>query len=148
MPDPFLIEDGIREVLLGLSSVTALVGQRIRPGVLDEGDARPAVVISVEREEHQNTLDQSGGLVQADITVHAVADSHRQARILAKMIQTNGTNPATGLTDFSGPVSGGVIDSVEVIDEAIVPIPEGDDGDNWLFVVATTFQVWYGEPTR
>lgn len=148
MPDSFLIEDGIREVLLALPAVANVVGSRIRPGVLDEGDTLPAIVITVRNERHENSLDQQGGLVQADVIIHCISNSHRQARLLSKAVATNETDPATGLNGYGGDAGGGTISSCELIDETYVPIAENDDGDTWRHVVSANYDLWYHEPTR
>lgn len=142
MSEPFLIEDAIRAHLLTLSAVTALVDQRIRPGVLDEGDDLPAVVILVDDEEQQNDLELAGGLVRASVHVHAIARSHRQARILTKLIAGNGTDPGTGLNAHSDDV----IDSVELQHEVYTPVPEGDDGDGWRHVITAAYEIYYTAP--
>lgn len=142
MPDPFLIEDAVRDYLLTLESVTELVGQRIRPGCLDEGDALPAVAITVDAEEQQNDLGASGGLVVAEVRVHAIAHSHRQARILAKLIAFNNTDPGSGLNGHSDEP----IQSTELEGEVYTPVPEGDDGDGWRHVITATYSIYYAAP--
>lgn len=142
MADPYLIEDAIRDFIRTLESVTDKVGQRIRPGTLDEADTLPAVVILVDREEQQNDLEIAGGLVLASVHIHAIARSHRQARILSKLIATNNTDPGSGLNGHEDET----IQSVELQDEVYTPVPEGDDGDGWRHVITAAYDVYYTAP--
>ncbi len=143
MPDPYLIEDAIRVRLLTQTAVTAIVGQRIRPGVLDEGDALPAIVITVDGEEQQNDLTGNGGLVRATVFVHAIASSHRQARILSKQIAFNGADPGSGLAGFTSDV----IQECSLPEEGYTPVPENDDGDGWRHVITAAYELFYTAPT-
>lgn len=139
MSAPFLVEDGIREWLLDDADVSSVVGERVRPGVLDEADSLPAIVVSVDGEDHAGELDESSGLVQADVLVHAIARSYRQARILGKRI-------VDALADECGEAGGGLIQSIDVEDETYTPVPESDDGDTWRHVLTVRFTVFY-QPT-
>lgn len=143
MPEPFLIEDEIRARLLTQTAVTAAVGQRIRPGVLDEGDALPAVVITVDAEEQQNDLTGNGGQVRATVFVHAIASSHRQARILSKLIAFNGSDPGSGLAGFTSDV----IQECSLQEEGYTPVPEHDDADGWRHAITSVYELYYTAPT-
>lgn len=112
MPDPILIEDRLIAQLKTQAAVTAIVGAgssaRIRPGVLAQGDVYPAITIVLESETPETDLQDLGDVeeeaVRSVFQVCALATSHRQARLLQKAIQRNGTSPGTGLAGFSDDV--------------------------------------------
>lgn len=93
------IEEAIRAYLLTRTAVTALTTV-IRADVLDQRDkpqTTACIVISVDEENPCNTLDGSGGLVFAMISVASLCGNEAKARQLAKAVQKNGTDPGTGL---------------------------------------------------
>ena len=145
MDDPFLIEDAIRAILLAATSVTAHVGERIRPYILDEGDALPALVVSVEEENYEQDLEDSlegdAGTARATISVHSIATSAREARLLSKRV-------IAALADYDEEISGAELGEISIINETHTVIPEGDDGDNWRQVVTAEFDVFYSTPSE
>jgi hypothetical protein len=101
MPVPDLIEDHVIARLLTLSAVTAIVGQRIRPGSLDQRDAIPAVTVTLAEEIHESELDDPGdGPHTAIVEVRAIDHTHRGARLLQRAIEYNATDPPTGLNGW------------------------------------------------
>ena len=141
MPDPILIEDRLIAKLLACSAVTAIVGNRIRPGTLAQGDTFPAVTLTVELETPQTDLDDMGEdgqqTIETIVEVSALAKTHREARILQKAIQRNGTNPGTGLAGFSD----SIIQSVTVLATVRELVDLKDDASGKLEVMRTRYQI-------
>lgn len=134
--EDYLIEDGMRDLLITDARITDVVGDRIRPGVLDEDDTLPAIVVTINSEDHHGDLDESSGLISADILLHAIAHRYRQARQLGKRI-------VASLGDEEGPAAGGTIQSLDIEDETYTPVPEGDDSDRWRHVLTVRCTVFY-----
>lgn len=109
------IEQQIRELLLTYGAVTAIVGEgsaaRIRPDDLAEGDALPAIIIQVENEDHEHTLDATAGFANTTVKVICRAVQRQKSRDLADAVKTNGTDPSTGLDNFSCASFDGFCDS-------------------------------------
>lgn len=146
---PVLVEDVIIAQLKAQSAVAAIVGTRIRPGVLDQADSLPAVTVIVAQENAQTDLDDSGEgdllsgpFELVTIEVCAIAKSHRDARLLQKAIELNGTRPGSGLNGFrSGAVLSCAKDSMvrELVDIK-------DDAGGKREVMRLRYSVAFGEP--
>jgi hypothetical protein len=104
---PIVIEQVLRDRLLQLAAVTAIVGSgdaaRIRAGELLEGDTLPAITIEVDSEDHEESQDLSGvgGWVTAEILITCHAVKYLAARQLHLAVLYNGTDPGTGLRNWS-----------------------------------------------
>ena len=143
-----MIEDALRAQLLTLTAVTALT-TTIRTDTLAQQDALagPAVLIAVDEETPENTLDGLGGLVEAKITISAVSSQRSQARALAEAIRTNGTTPGTGLAGFTGTTAGMFIDAAILERRQSGYIPEEDGSDSGLYSVDSHYLIQYTETT-
>lgn len=101
-----LMADILNE-LLSMSAVTALVGTgadaRIRPDLMDESDdlTLQHILIEIDDETPQNSLDGLGGLVYASVVVSCRALELQDATALAEAVRLNGTDPGTGLAGLS-----------------------------------------------
>jgi hypothetical protein len=95
------IEATLRTFLKTLGTVTAIVGAgnaaRIRPDRLGESDTLPAIIIEVDGEDPENSLDGRGGLVYANVNIQCRAFEKEDARALAEAVRINGTDPGTGM---------------------------------------------------
>lgn len=147
------VETNLRTLLLTFSGVTALTGTgdaaRIRPDRLHKKDVIPdeggGVIIEVDNERPQNSIDGLGGLVYADVNIICRAREKEIARTLAEAIRTNDTNPGTGLAGYTGtPVGGSKIDAV-LEDMTTVFIPEVDGGDEGWYDVFCSYIVSFNE---
>jgi hypothetical protein len=146
---PVLVEDVLIAKLLTLSAVTAIVGTRIRPGVLAQSDTIPAVTVIVAQEIAETDLDDSGeGETLAGpfetitVEVCAIASTHRAARLLQKAIELNGTRPGSGLNGFrSGAVASCVKESMvrELVDLK-------DDAGGKREIMRTRYSIMFIEP--
>ena len=145
---PIVIESEIRSKLLTLPAVTALVGSgdaaRIRAGELAQKDTLPAVTIELETELHDSEdLTGSGGLISAMLVVSSHAEKYSQARQLCQAIAYGGTDPSTGLSNWSTDD-----DSIQCLIEStarrLVALNDAADGRKNVF--ETRYRVTYREP--
>ena len=123
------IEESVRLRLIAKSAVSALVGERIRPYKPAQTDVLPFVIIRSNSEVNVNTLDYRGGLVQADISVVAAAETIAGARALATAIRTNNTDPGTGLAGDSWDQADVTVQAclLERTEMDFIPYEEGSD---------------------
>ncbi len=91
------IEAALRAMLSSFTAVTDLVGDRIRPDILDIKDYPPAILVKIESERIQSDLEAEGGLVSSIIIVDAIAYTRLKSRELEQLIRTGGTDPGSGL---------------------------------------------------
>ncbi len=101
MSEPTL-EQAVRAMLLSFDAVTDLVGQTIRPDILDRADNPPAILIQVEDEIIAEDIEGRGGLVTATVTIEVLHYTRLGSRQLEQAIRTNGTDPGTGLQGYVG----------------------------------------------
>ena len=100
------LEGDIRTALLAMDAVTALVGTshsaRIRPYMLDDRDDKTEehIIVEVDEQRPQNTIEGTGGLTYADVNISCRAMTPTQARALAVAVKRNGTTPGTGLAGY------------------------------------------------
>lgn len=126
------IEHSLRDLLLTLSAVTDIVGTggsaRIRPDRLGQQDTRPGIMVEVDLEEPQNSLDGKGGLVYARVTISCRAVTKAVSRTLAEAVRTNNTDPGTGLAGYHGVAGSQEIDAV--LEDTITSFNSKDDGSD------------------
>jgi len=144
------IEDELCAALLDMSAVSALTGTgdgaRIRPYRLHARDNRKEehIVIEVDSEDRENTLDGKGGLVLATVNVSCRAMTRSEVNTLAEAVRINGTNPGTGLAGYGG--SGTTFDSW-LEDETPSMTPWGDGSERVWHTVEQGYMVQYTETT-
>jgi hypothetical protein len=142
------LEGDIRTALLGMSAVTALVGTgtsaRIRPYELQSIDDRTEehLIIDVDSQPRQNTLDGAGVIVLATVNISCRAMTLDAVRMLAAAVKTNGTNPGTGMAWYGG--SATAFQSW-LEDETASLIRWGDDGRRVWHTIEQTYSVQYTE---
>ena len=93
------IEKELRDALVAMDAVTALVSTRI----WDEWfrtSTLPAVVYEFDYEDMEPTLEGTCGHVIASVNIICRADTRADSRDLAEAVQTNGTTPGTGLNGY------------------------------------------------
>jgi len=141
------IEESVRAYLLTLSAVTTITTV-IRPDELDQRDKpheRPAIIISVDNEDMDNTLDGVCDMVNARIMVSAISSNKTSARLLAEAIRTNGTNPGTGM---AGCTTSGTLPFRAMLESRTSGyIPKEDGSASGLYSVDSMFAVTYYETT-
>lgn len=145
---PIVIESELRSKLLTLSAVTALTGSgasaRIRAGELLQTDTLPAVTIELESELHDSEdLTGSGGLITAIVVISSHAEKYAEARALSQAIAYGGTDPSTGLSNWSKD-DDSVQSLIESTTRRLVALNDGADGRKNVF--ETRYRVTYREP--
>lgn len=141
-----LIED-LRDFLLTRTAVTAIAGQRIRPGALAQRDALPGIVLRVETQERMNDLSGEGGLVDAEVTVLAVSEDAVEAWRLAEAVRTNDTDPGTGLAGYTGAAGEGLLDSCVLESDEYDVVEKKEGSDEYWHIVASRYRVMFSEST-
>jgi hypothetical protein len=79
----------LRDYLLTRSTVTALVGTRIVPGVLPQNSDVPAIDMRVTGGEHDHALDGLTGVVTSIVTFDCYADDPEVADDLAEQAMSS-----------------------------------------------------------
>lgn len=140
---PVIIEQVLREQLLAIVAVQAIVGDRIRPGELDPQDTLPAITIELDEETREIDLEGDGGLVEAEMLITAHADRYLHARQLCNAIaHGDGTELDAGLSNWgAADVETHLISTKRVL----VDLKDGGGGKRNLFV--SRYRVVYREPT-
>lgn len=90
---------------LGVAAVTAYVGQRIRPGILSDGDGMPAITYSLVSGSPQNSLDGfTSHLVRYSVQIDCWAKTLNAVNSLALVVRDRMNVSASGfktvITDF------------------------------------------------
>ena len=122
------------------TDITDLTSLRIRPGMLRQGDARPAITYYKISNVHENYIGGGVGLSHARVQVDCWADTHKEAETLADAARLR-------LTAFSGTSGGVVVDSSLLIEDS-----DGDEAplfatDVTVARVSMDFSIWYREAT-
>lgn len=139
------IEDSIRTRLLAQTAVTAITST-IRPYKLAQQDTLPAIVLMVETETFNNSIDYQGGLVDCRMRIMAVAESLASARALAEAIRGNNSSGSpNGLAGYEGTVSGIEIQGCELTSREVQFEPFGDDSDAGFYHVDSIFLIQHTE---
>lgn len=117
---PVSLEHAMYSLITGFSAFTTLTpAPTVRPYKIAETDFRPgtgarAVIIECPEQEHEVDLDGRGGAVSATVNIMAIAETFDDAWTVAEVMRTNGTNPGTGLSGFSGAVATLTIQRISV----------------------------------
>lgn len=118
-------EEAVRAALLSLSAVVDLVQDRVWASWF-RSPALPAIVMEFDAEEEEADLSGRGGLVIGECNLICRASTVAGARALARAVRSNGTDPGTGLSGWTGTFDA-ILDSV-----VIAETPKGDGSkDNW-----------------
>lgn len=144
-----MIEESLRLQLLTKPTVTALVGNgsdaRIRPYKLwqkDDLENGPAIIVRVNREEHQNDMDDTGGLVIGDVSIVACAETLRVARSVSEAVRLNGGGG--GLAGDEWNAAGVEVAGCALTYSQADFVSYGDDSDEGFYVVDSHYTVsWY-----
>ena len=140
-----MIEDDLRSLLLTFDAVTALVGSRIRPDQLGQGDELPAIVIELPDEEHHNDLSGVGGLASATVLITGISEDKTEARAIIEAVRINGTDPGTGLAGFTGGAGDGFIQAAVLERTRQRRVAEDDGSDDGWFEITAQYEIWYEE---
>ena len=81
------IKKGLIDYLLGQTPVTDLVSTRIRPGVIEQGLARPHLRVDQTGGEVQYVMSGNSGLAETFLDIICEADSEQAACELAETVR-------------------------------------------------------------
>lgn len=124
-------------ILAGVSGLTDLVQNRIRPDQLDEKDTLPAVIVELNEFESLQTLDDAGGNeFSGEISIVCCGATRTAATALETIVRGaldgyRGTS--AGVTFRPITYSGTVFDHE--------PAEDGSNNDDW-FLNVVSFTVW------
>ncbi|HCS53286.1 hypothetical protein [Rubinisphaera sp.] len=140
------LEEAVRAMLLSLDAVTDLVGDRIRPDILDRSDDPPAILVKVEDEQLHTDLDGQGGLVKAVVVIEAIATTRIESRALERAIRLNGTDPGSGLQGYAGLVGEFDIRCCTLARRKPFFLERESDEDVDWYGIASFYEIEYPEP--
>lgn len=133
------LKQAVRTILAADATLVGLVGDKIRPDELHEGDALPAIIFEIPEEESQEDLADTSAAGIAVIAVSCCAHTAAVAGQIAARVKMV-------LAGYRGDVAGVELDPVTwqktERDQASAE-DAGDDADWW--VVSPVFSVWYRE---
>lgn len=141
------IEAALRAMLSSFTAVTDLVGDRIRPDIMDIDDDPHAILVKVESEAIHSDLDGRGGLITASVIVDAIAYTRLESRKLEQLIRTNGTDPGTGLQGYAGLVGTFQVDGCTLARRVPYLLERQTDEDRDWYGIASYYEIDYREIT-
>ena len=126
--------DDIRDALLALPAVTAIVGSGATARIWSDWQRTytvPCIIIDIDKEEEQNDLTgKAGGLVVADVTLTCRESTETLREVLRQAVRS-------GLSGYSGTFDG-ILDDTQ---NAAVPKDDGSDG-HWYDAVMSFTMLW------
>lgn len=94
------LNNAIYEYLIADAGVSALVGTRVRPDALDDGEAMPAVLFYRTTGVHELKITGSlSGIAETRVSIHCFANTRKQANEVAEAVRL-------AMVDFAGTRSG------------------------------------------
>lgn len=102
--------EAIQTYLAAASSVSSLVGSRIRPDILDQSEQMPAVTYRTISTRHEHNINGAKtGIARSRVTIDCFADTRLQANAVSEAIRKS------GVLDLGHTLTNGVyIYSVEI----------------------------------
>lgn len=116
------LDKGLHDFLISQEIITAIVGARIYPDQVPQGQPRPAITYRVPTTDADYHADGPSGLVEATVTVSCQARSHGAAKDLADIVEPLLSGYRGLLTD--APVRAMLLDDVR---KEMVPDAAGSD---------------------
>lgn len=129
----------IRNILLGVPELTALVGDRIMPGVFDEDVEVPAVMMYVPYGEPHDCLSGGIGMETANLRVECVSKIYQQSYEVWSIV-----NKALSKDFVPGLYTGCSISGIYQTDgHLVIPDRPLDGSDEWIYRTIQSFNVSY-----
>lgn len=116
------IDDHLYSRMANFSALAALVGTRINPGMLNQGDALPAVTFRKISGPRVHQMGSDPGIVEARYEVNCWGDAEDNADGFGD-IAAVGAQVVAALSRYGGTISGVVVDHVFLDDEEDVYEP-------------------------
>lgn len=130
-----MIEQAVAEILLLDAGVQAVVGERIHPLVIPQGErgiaAMPCLVYQVITRERRKTRCGTSALVKTSLQIDAYGRSYAQCKSASETC-------VAALLDFRGSAAGVSIQDVALGTEIDLIDPEPG-----LYRVSNTFDIWH-----
>lgn len=130
----------LRDHLLTVGDLTAIVNEKIRPGAINQTDTYPYVIITLVTTDDNQTFDGATDFIKSTIEIQTFSLSYKQADQIAEIIRLN-------LNGFQQKLMGELyINSTRKTNEwTFTAAPE--TGDNkWIFSRATIYDISYPLP--
>jgi hypothetical protein len=133
-----MIEQALFTHITTDSTITDLMGTRLFPNKIPQGQPLPAAEYQQDGGKREHTMAGADGLVDSEYFITCYAESYSKAKELAMAIRQR-------MDGFSGTVGGVVIDVIFLTNE--VDVPEFKAGTDILsrYGKKLTFTVWFKE---
>ena len=134
------IATDIRAYLLTQAAMTTLSSTRMYCHKRDQGSALPALVLSLESEDHGHHLTAASGWAMARLSIDSVASTYVSAAAIDEQVRQE-------LSGFNGTIgtSSTLVTSV-VLDNRAERFVESIDGsDVGVYVISSDYMVQYAE---
>lgn len=134
------IATDLRSYLLTQSALTTLSSTRMFCHKRDQGSAFPALVLSLESEEHGHHLRAASGWAMARVTIDSVASTYVSAAAIDEQVRQE-------LSGFNGTIgtSSTLVTSVVLDNRAERFMDPIDGSDVGAFVISSDYMVQYAE---
>lgn len=133
------LEEALRTRLLADSTVSGLVGTRIFPLVIPQGQALPAIAYQRISGVREHTHAGASGLAHPRIQYACVAETFTQARAVADAVRQR-------LDGFAGVIGSVTVESI-MIQNQMDNYNLSADNEASSYTTWLDFVVWYEEPT-
>lgn len=140
------VYEEIRNALLGMNQVTALVGSDSATARIwnswQRVNAYPCIVVEVDREKLWTPCLDTGkiDLVAGDITITCRDVTRDGSDALAAAVKKNGTNPGTGLAGYDGTIYCWLEESVRS------ETPKNDGSPAHWYDQVMSFNLFWSDP--
>ncbi len=133
------LREAVRAWLVGLSALSAILGQRVYFAQPSQLSAYPCCVIKVPARSYGHNLGGADGSSRATVEITAMAMTEASCVAMAESIR----NSADG---FRGMQSGVAILSFLLDDEADDTTPPPDGSDQWIYQITLEYKCAHRVP--
>ena len=133
--------ESIRALLLDDATVVGLVGARIIPDALEQGETIPAITYRVLTTRHEHEITGAkAGMAIARITVDCYAATRRAANQLSEAVRLS------GILDWYGDAYGVDVRNVNIDSGAQYQFEQNSEGSHELrYITTQDYQIHYLE---
>ena len=96
------MEEALRNKLLAILAVYDLVGDRITWNIRPQGSSLPAVLLHLIDTTPADDADGNSGLSESRVQVDCLGATYREAKLLARAVQTLGVELTINQAEFTG----------------------------------------------
>ncbi len=123
--------------LSAVSALTALIGARLYPDEIPQGDTLPAVFYMTVSDIKDHVYGAVQAVESPSIQFTVYADTKAEAEAVAEVIKT-------ALTDFSGSMSGVIVQYIDLINE-LPSMYKSQDGTTKYYTHDLEFEVIFNK---